>query len=224
MSRSLFIANLSDGTTPRLPWRFRRALAQGCSIPRDETGAARAARCPATLQAESRIITVDRAVGVCAIRSRQTVMPEVQAKEQSTMKVWPGKPYPLGATWDGAGVNFSAVLRKCRQGRALFVRFVRRAMRAAYSAERTDRIKSGMSICRKRAGAVIRLSRARTLRAEQGHRFNPAKLLLDPYAKAIAGNDPVERRICSVTRSAIPMRIFRADDQDSAPACPGAWW
>ena len=24
-----------------------------------------------------------------------------------TMKVWPGKPYPLGATWDGAGVNFS---------------------------------------------------------------------------------------------------------------------
>lgn len=24
-----------------------------------------------------------------------------------TMKVWPGKPYPFGATWDGAGVNFS---------------------------------------------------------------------------------------------------------------------
>ena len=23
------------------------------------------------------------------------------------MKIWPGKPYPLGATWDGAGVNFS---------------------------------------------------------------------------------------------------------------------
>ena len=23
------------------------------------------------------------------------------------MKLWPGKPYPLGALWDGAGVNFS---------------------------------------------------------------------------------------------------------------------
>ena len=23
------------------------------------------------------------------------------------MRVWPGRPYPLGATWDGAGVNFS---------------------------------------------------------------------------------------------------------------------
>src|ERR1700693_662880 len=25
----------------------------------------------------------------------------------SLMRVWPGRPYPLGATWDGAGVNFS---------------------------------------------------------------------------------------------------------------------
>ena len=23
------------------------------------------------------------------------------------MRVWPGRPYPLGATWDGAGVNFA---------------------------------------------------------------------------------------------------------------------
>ena len=23
------------------------------------------------------------------------------------MRIWPGKPYPLGATWDGAGVNFA---------------------------------------------------------------------------------------------------------------------
>ena len=23
------------------------------------------------------------------------------------MKVWPGNPYPLGATWDGSGVNFA---------------------------------------------------------------------------------------------------------------------
>jgi glycogen operon protein len=24
-----------------------------------------------------------------------------------TMRIWPGRPYPLGATWDGAGVNFA---------------------------------------------------------------------------------------------------------------------
>src|SRR5205809_1715202 len=27
--------------------------------------------------------------------------------EHHTMRVWPGRPYPLGATWDGAGVNFA---------------------------------------------------------------------------------------------------------------------
>src|SRR5262249_18824287 len=25
----------------------------------------------------------------------------------NSMRIWPGRPYPLGATWDGAGVNFS---------------------------------------------------------------------------------------------------------------------
>ena len=24
-----------------------------------------------------------------------------------TKRLWPGQPYPLGATWDGAGVNFA---------------------------------------------------------------------------------------------------------------------
>src|SRR5471032_3167929 len=24
-----------------------------------------------------------------------------------SMRIWPGRPYPLGATWDGAGVNFA---------------------------------------------------------------------------------------------------------------------
>src|SRR5262249_2374659 len=28
-------------------------------------------------------------------------------KDQPPMRVWPGRPYPLGATWDGAGVNFA---------------------------------------------------------------------------------------------------------------------
>ncbi|MBX3440573.1 MAG: hypothetical protein KF861_23990, partial [Planctomycetaceae bacterium] len=31
----------------------------------------------------------------------------LRGEESSTMRVWPGKPYPLGATWDGEGVNFA---------------------------------------------------------------------------------------------------------------------
>ena len=30
------------------------------------------------------------------------------------MKVWPGQPYPLGATWDGAGVNFALFSENAR--------------------------------------------------------------------------------------------------------------
>ena len=40
-------------------------------------------------------------------------------RSRSALKTWPGKPYPLGATWDGAGVNFALVLGKCQPRRAL---------------------------------------------------------------------------------------------------------
>ena len=59
----------------------------------------------------------------------------------------------------------------------------------------------------------------------EGHRFNPAKLLLDPYAKAISG--PVvwsdgSRAIRS--EASDPDRDLIPDPQDSAAACPSAWW
>ena len=38
------------------------------------------------------------------------------------MRLWPGHPYPLGATWDGAGVNFAIYAENADQGRALPVR------------------------------------------------------------------------------------------------------
>ena len=37
------------------------------------------------------------------------------------IKVWPGRPYPLGATWDGEGVNF-ALFSAHAEGRAVRVR------------------------------------------------------------------------------------------------------
>jgi hypothetical protein len=49
----------------------------------------------------------------------------------NAMKVWPGRPYPLGATWDGAGVNFALFsvcgrLRKCRKSEKLFCQVITR--------------------------------------------------------------------------------------------------
>ena len=39
------------------------------------------------------------------------------------MRVWPGRPYPLGATWDGSGSQLRPLLRACHEGRAVPVRF-----------------------------------------------------------------------------------------------------
>ena len=37
------------------------------------------------------------------------------------MRVWPGNPYPLGATWDGKGVNFALFSEHATQGRAVLI-------------------------------------------------------------------------------------------------------
>src|SRR3970282_1881608 len=101
------------------------------------------------------------------------------------MKVWPGQPYPLGATYDGAGTNFS-----------LF----------SESAERIELClidDAGVQTCidlPEGSGFVwhgilpgIGAGQRYGYRVHgpwdpaRGHRFDPSKLLLDPYAKAIEG-------------------------------------
>ena len=47
-----------------------------------------------------------------------------QQRRGIVMKVWPGQPYPLGATWDGAGVNF-ALFSENASGRSVPVREAR---------------------------------------------------------------------------------------------------
>ena len=52
---------------------------------------------------------------------------------------------------------------------------------------------------------------------QDGHRFNPHKLLLDPYARPFAGSAALVRCACSATASIRRGRIFRCDRRDSAP-------
>ena len=98
----------------------------------------------------------------------------------------PGAPYPLGATWDGAGVNF-AVFSESGMGAQLclmdFEGF--HEARVAIS-EHTDQI---WHIYLPGLGPGCRYNYRITgaYAPAEGHRFNPHKLLLDPYAKAIDG-------------------------------------
>ena len=100
---------------------------------------------------------------------------------------WPGQPYPLGATWDGEGVNFALFSENAeRVELCLFDPSGKREIGKIDVRERTDRIwHCYLPYCR--------LSQLYGYRVHgpydpsNGHRFNPNKLLLDPYAKATVG-------------------------------------
>ncbi len=103
------------------------------------------------------------------------------------MRVWPGKPYPLGATWDGRGVNFALFsehatkVELCLFGSASD----RQESHRIALPEQTDRVWHGY-LPDVGPGQVYGYRVHGPYEPGAGHRFNPNKLLLDPYAKAIA--------------------------------------
>lgn len=105
------------------------------------------------------------------------------------MRIWPGKANQLGATWDGEGVNF-AIFSQHATGVDLCLfdapEHDREAMRIALK-ERTNRVWHGY-LPDVRPGQLYGYRVHGPYAPNQGHRFNPHKLLLDPYAKAISGD------------------------------------
>jgi glycogen operon protein len=103
-------------------------------------------------------------------------------------EVWPGKPYPLGATYDGTGVNFAVAsevatrIEVCLYDAAEPTKEIRRFDLP----ETTDRVKHGY-VPGLRPGTLYGLRVHGPYDPERGHRCNPAKLLVDPYAKALHG-------------------------------------
>ncbi|CAI4033786.1 Glycogen operon protein GlgX [Nitrospira tepida] len=104
------------------------------------------------------------------------------------MRVWPGKPYPLGATWDGEGVNF-ALFSENASGVELCLFDDPRAKQESHRIrleERTDQIWH-VYIPGLWPGQHYGYRVQGPYEPAEGHRFNPNKLLIDPYAKSIAG-------------------------------------
>jgi isoamylase len=101
--------------------------------------------------------------------------------------VWPGKPYPLGATWDGEGVNFALFAEHADKVElCLFDGSGRHEQQRLELGEQTDQIWHAY-LPELRPGQLYGYRVHGPYRPEEGHRFNPHKLLLDPYAKAIVG-------------------------------------
>ncbi|MDR7452979.1 MAG: glycogen debranching protein GlgX, partial [Armatimonadota bacterium] len=102
------------------------------------------------------------------------------------MLMWPGKPYPLGATWDGLGVNFALYSEHAEHVEvALFDHAEDEAPSAQIALpERTGPVWHGYAPGLQ-PGRLYGYRVWGPYRPEAGHRFNPAKVLLDPYARAV---------------------------------------
>ena len=98
----------------------------------------------------------------------------------------PGKPYPRGATWDGIGVNFALHSAHAEKVELLLFDDAEAAEPAFTFAlpERTGPIWHGY-VVNLRPGQLYGYRVYGPYDPENGHRFNPNKVLLDPYAKAI---------------------------------------
>ncbi|HET6519229.1 MAG TPA: glycogen debranching protein GlgX [Geminicoccaceae bacterium] len=105
----------------------------------------------------------------------------------SRLAVWPGKPYPLGATWDGSGVNFALFSANAtRVELSLFDRDGRRELERVTLPEYTDEVWHG-HLPEVRPGQLYGYRVHGPYEPQRGHRFNPNKLLIDPYAKELVG-------------------------------------
>ncbi len=135
-------------------------------------------------------------------------------------KVWHGFPYPLGATWTGSGVNF-----------ALFSQNATKVELCLYDpgdlTKETERIPVTevndqvwhVFLPEIKPGQPYGYRVDGPFEPAKGHRFNPAKLLLDPYAKAVTGPVQWDDSLFGY-KMGDPEADLSRDDRDSGPFMP----
>jgi len=105
----------------------------------------------------------------------------------SSVRVEPGLPHPLGATWDGGGVNFALFSANAEAVElCLFERNGKRETDRIELPEYTHEVWHGY-FPDLRPGQLYGYRVHGPYDPKNGHRFNPNKLLIDPYAKALYG-------------------------------------
>ena len=104
----------------------------------------------------------------------------------NTLETWPGKPYPLGSNYDGNGVNF-----------ALFSENASAVDLCLFDEDNSETHRIPVKhrthnqwhiyIPGLQPGQLYGYRVHGPYDPENGHRFNPSKLCIDPYAKALSG-------------------------------------
>ncbi len=130
-------------------------------------------------------------------------------------RVREGLPYPLGATWDGLGVNFALFSANATKVElCLFDGDGERELERIELPEYTDEVWHGY-LPDARPGTVYGYRVHGPYEPTAGHRFNPHKLLLDPYAKQIVGKVEWNPALFGYKMETVDDLTF--DDRDSAP-------
>ncbi len=135
-------------------------------------------------------------------------------------RVREGRPYPLGATWDGKGVNFALFSAHATKVElCLFNHFSEKEVERIELPEFTDEVWHGY-LPDARPGTIYAYRVHGPYDPRAGHRFNPNKLVLDPYAKAIEGRLTWNPAVFGYKMETGDDRTF--DERDSAMFMPKA--
>jgi glycogen operon protein len=127
------------------------------------------------------------------------------------MQVWPGQPFPLGATFDGAGTNFALFSEVAE--RVDLCLFDDDGAETCVELREVDAFVWHGYLPNVSPGQRYGYRVHGPYDPARGHRCNPAKLLLDPYAKAVDGDIDWDE-------SLFPYRFAdpeQRNDADSAP-------
>lgn len=133
----------------------------------------------------------------------------------SRSRILEGLPYPLGATWDGLGVNFALFSAHATKVElCLFDDQGEREIERIELPEYTDEIWHGY-LPDARPGTIYGYRVHGPYEPTAGHRFNPNKLLIDPYAKGLVGSITWNPALFGYKMESGDDTSF--DDRDSAP-------
>jgi isoamylase len=134
--------------------------------------------------------------------------------------IWPGKPHPLGAHWDGEGVNFAIFSAHATSVELCLFDSAdapRESVRFTLP-ERSEDVWHGY-VPGLSPGQLYGYRVHGPYSPQQGHRFNPHKLLIDPYARALSGSIQWDKAMYGY-RVDSPYTDLTIGKRDSAPYMP----
>ncbi|MBX3448917.1 MAG: glycogen debranching protein GlgX [Planctomycetaceae bacterium] len=143
-----------------------------------------------------------------------------RAQASGSRRVWPGKPYPLGATWEGHGVNFAIYSENATKVEICLFDSADSPVESERITmpERTDFVWHAF-LPDITPGQLYGYRVHGPYEPNQGHRFNPNKVLLDPYARLIGRRVRWDDSLFGYTVGS-PDEDLSFDERDSAAFAP----